>query len=171
MNFRKRLLVIITVPLGVCLTLILALFFVGSDMSKKTSQIEKLRGDLLFQTGLTDSLAILNQQAETAKSYEATLQNILPSRDQLIAFPKNIVSIAKQNKFNLNTTLGQGEYQDSEELQQTNFTISGQGSFEGFVVFLKTLENGQYFIKFKTIDIAKQEKDFGLLMTGGVFSF
>jgi len=170
MNFKKRLLIVITISLGICLILTLALFFVGSDIGQKVINIQELRGNLLFRTGLTNSLAILSQQSEEAKNYEVPLKNILPSRDQLISFPKNIVSLAKQNNLNLNTTLGQGKYLYNGEAQQTDFTISGRGSFENFVSFLKNLESSQYFTKFKTIDITGQDKDFNLLMLGSVFS-
>ncbi len=170
MNFKKRLLITIGAPLSICLILVLGLFFVGSDISQKVNKIRELRGDLLFRTGLTNSLAILSQQSETAKNYDSQLQNILPSGDQLIAFPKNIISLAKQNNLNINATLGQKKSQEEEGLQQTEFNIEGQGPFENFVNFLKSLESSQYFISLKTIDVIRQNRDFGLMMSGSVFS-
>lgn len=170
MNFKKRLLITIGVPLAICLILVLALFFIGSNIINQTAQIEKLEADLNNRQQSSQSLASLKQGAEQAQPYLTELENILPSQDQLLSFSKDIDIIAKQNKLNLNTALGQQVSQSGDVLRQTDFTSTGQGTFDNFINFLKSLENGRYFIKLNTLDLTSQDGDFNMLIKGYVFS-
>jgi len=170
-NFRKRLLIIAGVPLGISLILTTILFFMGSDIVKRTDQIKQLRGDLLFRLQLTESLALLRKDSEQAKNYITEIENILPSRDQLVSFPRDLSTIARQNKIDLNSSLGQEGSEGIGKLGQTNFTMTGQGLFDDFISFLKTLETARYFINLKSIDFTRRDSNFGALMTGQVFSF
>ncbi len=171
MNFKKRLLIIIGIPLGICLILITSLFFVGSDISKRTEQIKHLRSEISFALHSTESLAILNKDSEQAKNYIVQLENILPQRDRLVTFPRDINIIAKQSQVDANSTLGQEESKGGDAgLRQTNFSVTGQGSFDNLINFLKFLEGSQYLVSLKMLDFTQQDGDFKTLLTGQVFS-
>jgi len=170
-NFRKRLLIIIGVPLGISLILTTILFFVGSNISKRTDQIRQLRRDLLFRTQLTESLALLRKDSQQAKNYVVEIENILPNRDQLVSFPRDLSTIARQTKVELNSSLGQENSEGIGKLRQTDFTITSQGPFDNFIDFLKSLETARYFINLKSIDFTRQDNNFSALLTGRVFSF
>jgi len=170
MNFKKRLFITLGISSAVCLILIAALFYFGSDISKKASQIEILKIDLASRQEMAQSFANLKQSAETIKNYAAELQNILPSQDKLLSFSKDINIIAKQNKLNMTATLGQQNVQSENGLNQTNFTLVGLGEFDNFIKFLQTLEKSNYFIKLNTFDLNRQADDFNALINGQVFS-
>jgi len=88
----------------------------------------------------------------------------------LLGFSRDVGIIAKQNKLNLNTALGQQISQNGDGLRQTDFTSTAQGAFDNFINFLKTLENSRYFIKLNTLDFNGQNGDFKMLMKGQIFS-
>jgi len=171
MNFKKRLLIIIGIPLGVCLILATALFFIGSDIAKRTEQIKQLRSEIIFGLQSTESLAILSKEAEQAKNYIVQLENILPQRDQLVTFPRDLNIIAKQSQVDLNATLGQEISESTDGLRKTDFSITGQGSFDNLINFLKLFEGGQYLVSLKMLDFTQQDGGFKTLLTGQVFSF
>jgi Tfp pilus assembly protein PilN len=172
MNFKKRLLIIIGIPLGVCLILATALFFISSDIAKRTEQIKQLRSEIVFGLQSTESLAILSKEAEQAKNYIVQLENILPQRDQLVTFPRDLNIIAKQAQVDANSTLGQEESSGGDAgLRQTSFSVTGQGSFDNLLSFLKFLEGGQYLVSLKMLDFTQQDGGFKTLLTGQVFSF
>jgi len=171
MDFKKRLLINIGIPLGVCLVLLVILFLIASDISRKTEHIKELRTELLFRLNSAGSLAILTKEAEEAKNYNIQLEKILPHYDQLVNLPRDINIIAKQAQIDINTSLGGEETSNKNTiLKQTNFSLAGQGSFENFVNFLKFFEIGQYLIKIQTLDFTKQDGNFKILLTGQVFS-
>ena len=171
MNFRKRLLIIVGVPLGVSLVLTIILFFIGLDINKRVAQINQLRTDLLFRTQLAETLAALRKDSQQAQNYITELENILPNRDQLVSFPRDLSNIAKSNKIDLNSSLGQESPGSIKNLRQTEFTMTGQGSFDDLINFMKFLETARYFINLKTLDFTRQDPNFRILITGGVFSF
>ncbi len=170
-NFRKRLLIIVGVPLGISLVLAGILSFAGSDITKRTDQIKQLRRDLLFRMQLTESLASLRKDSQQAKNYVFEIENILPNRDQLVSFPRDLSTIARQNKIELNSSLGKESSGGIGKLRQTDFTMTGQGPFDDFVNFLKSLETARYFINLSSLDFTRQDNDFRALLTGRVFSF
>ncbi len=171
MNFKKRLLINIGIPLGVCLILATGLFFIGSDIAKRTEQIKQLRSEIAFSLQSTESLAILSNEAKQAKNYIVQLENILPKRDQLVTFPRDLNIIAKQSQVDLNATLGQEISESTDGLRKIDFSIIGQGSFDSFINFLKSLESARYLIKLRMLDFTRQDGSFKTLLTGQVFSF
>ncbi|MEK7162720.1 MAG: hypothetical protein AAB696_00275 [Patescibacteria group bacterium] len=171
MNFKKRLLINIGIPLGIYLILVAVLIFIGSDISKQAIQIKKLSGDLRYYIETTESIALLQRDAEKVKHYTPELESILPARDQLVAFPGDLNMIAKQNKLDISASLGQEGLRSASELGKIDFIVSGQGEFDNFLNFLKLLKNSRYFIKIKALDIGRQGGDFKISLSGQVFSF
>jgi len=172
MDFKKRLFINIGIPLAICLILITALFFIGSDIAKKTEQIRELRTELFFRLHLAESLALLTKEAEQARNYTFQLERILPNSDQLVSFPRDLNMIAKQTQVDINSSLGGEEVSEKKSaLRRTNFSITGRGSFENFINFLKFLETGQYIINLQTLDFARQDDNFKISLTGQVFSY
>jgi len=171
MGFKKRLLIIIGVPLGVCLILAIGLFLLGSDIRKKTEQIKQLRSEIVFALGSTESLASLTKDSEIVKNYIVQLENLLPQRDRLVTFPRDINIIGKQSRIDANSVLGQEEILgDGTELRRTNFSVTGRGSFENLMNFLKFLEEGRYLIALKILDFTQQDNSFNASLSGQVFS-
>ncbi len=161
----------IGLSLGISLFLIAILFFIGSDITKRIDQIKQIRADLLFRQQLTESLALLHKDSQEAQNYSSELENILPTRDQLLNFPHDLSTIARQNKIELNSSLGQETSGAVEGLKKVGFTMATQGSFDNFINFLKSLETGRYFIDLGSIDFSRQNNNFKAFMNGGVFYF
>ncbi len=170
MNFKKHLLITIGIPAGISLILITTIFVINSDINRKVQEITTLRADLLFRLNLAESLAVLNQDSQEAQKYTTELDTVLLDRNKLIGFPRELAGIARQNKIDLNSALGQESPIDSETLRQTNFMMTGQGTFENFINFLKTLEISRYFINLSSIDLTREQSIFRIIMNGRVFS-
>lgn len=170
MDFKKHLLFSIGIPSIVCLLLAAALFIVGSDITSKITQMEKLRNDLFLRQQSFQSFTNLKQQFEQVKGYLPILNIVLPNQDQLVSFPRDIAIIANQNKISSNVSLGQENSQSTGQLRQTDFNLVSSGKFDDFVNFLKSLENSRYFIKINTLDVVKQDDGFKGLLGGQVFS-
>ena len=170
MDFRKRLTIIVGIPLGISLILAIILVFIGFDIAKRTEQIVQARSDLLFRQQSTETLALLRQDSQQAQNYTYELDNILPSRDQLVSFSRDLSTIARQNKVDSNVNLGQ-EAGGAGKLRQTSFAMTSQGPFDNFITFLKSIETARYFVNLDSIDFTRQDSVFRALINGKVFSF
>lgn len=170
MEFKKRLLIIIGIPLGICALLIAVIVFIGFDIESKAKQANEQRLTFLSRLAIADSLASLKKDSEQINNYYAILENILPKRDRLVLFPRDLNAIGNQDSLNINITLGQGTAIGEKGFWQTNFKITGKGTIENFIKFIKTLESGQYLISLGSIDFGREGDNFKTLLNGEVFS-
>lgn len=170
MDFKKRLLIIIGIPLGICIVLIGVIIFIGFDIGKRAEDASNKKVVFLSRLAVADSLASLKEDSEKISGYFAILENILPKRDRLVLFPKNISAIGAQNNLNTNITLGQGGIVGDKGFWQTSFKINGDGTLDNFVKFIKILENSQYLINIESFDFGKESNNFKALISGKVFS-
>ncbi|MBN2197603.1 type 4a pilus biogenesis protein PilO [Candidatus Wolfebacteria bacterium] len=170
MNFKKRLLINISIPLVICFVLIASLIFLSSNISQKTEKIKQQKGELSFHLQSTESLALLSKDFEKSKKYIAQLESILPDRDKLITLPRNIGVIANQSQIDLNSTLGKEESSQNQQLRETDIVMNGQGPIDNFINFLKAVENSLYLIKFNEFDLSRTGEEFKISIKGRVFS-
>lgn len=170
MDFKKHLLIIIGIPAGICALIIVAIIFIGFDIGNKAKETNEKRLTFLSQLAIADSLVSLKKDSEQIKGYYAILENIVPQRDRLVLFPKDLSAIGKQSNLDIKITLGQGTSVGTTNLWLTNFKMAGNGNFENLMNFIKTLNNGQYLINLKSLDFTKENSNFKTLIEGQVFS-
>lgn len=170
MDFKKRLLIIVGIPLGICALLVGAILLVGFDIGNRAESVNGKRLNFISRLTIADSLASLKKDSEQIKNYSTFLENILPNRDRLVLFPRDINIIGNQNNLDINITLGQGSASADGGSWRTNFKITGGGSFENFIKFVKLLETGQYLINLGSIDFGRDGDNFKALLNGEVFS-
>ena len=170
MEFKKRLLIIIGIPLGICALLIAVIVFIGFDIESKAKQANEQRLVFLSRLAVADSLTSLKKDSEQIKNYYAVLENAIPQRDRLVLFPRDINAIGKQNNLDINIILGEGSGVEATQLWLTNFKITGKGNIENLMNFIKALDSGQYLIGFKSLDFTRENDNFRTLLEGQVFS-
>lgn len=170
MEFKKRLLIVIGIPLGICILIIAAIVFAGFDIKNKAEEANKQRLVFLSRLAIADSLASLKKDSEQIRGYYAILETIVPQRDRLVLFPRDLNAMGKQYDLDINVTLGQGAGVEATKLWLTNFKITGRGNFERLMNFIKTLGSGQYLIGLKSLDFTREGDNFKTLLDGQVFS-
>ena len=171
MSFKKRLTIIISAVLGGIITLGTILFLIDSDISKKSLQIKTSRNDLNFRLNATQSLVILQQEFRQIQDKIYLLDNILPSRDDLVNFPKDLNALARNNNIILNMSLGQEGRDPGGKFGATNFTISGSGGLSNVSKFLNDLKSSRYSVNFNKLDFTREDNNFKILLGGQVFFF
>lgn len=170
MDFKKRLLILIGVPSAISLFLIIGIFYLTSDISKLSDQIYKLRKDINFGLQAADSLPVLRQDYEQTKIYLSEIGSILPNKNELLGFSKDLNTMAKQNQINLNLNIGQESPRNAKKPVEIDLSVAGQGTFENLLSFLKTVENSRYFIKFNNFDFQQDGQKSSLNLSGKIIS-
>ena len=169
--FKKQLTLTISIAAGAAVIFGGFILFLSSDISGKIKEIEYARNTLDFRLQAADSLVILRRDYSEAQQYEPILDTILPTRDQLASFPRELVAGAKNREINLNVSLGEEKQKTQNQLGTIEFTMSGQGKFDDFINFFKDMETGRYSIRFDNLDFTRQGDIFRTLLKGKVFSF
>ena len=188
MEFQKLLLKNISITVGGVVILATFIFFVGNDISNRGERIQAEKIDLKVRLDSLGSLVSLRAEAGNAQKLLNNLQVILPIRSGLVLFGRAIESLAKNSQISplsnsqpsqsFGGQAGQvfsfGNEVVGDELNpgKTDFSLRGVGQFSSLVRFLKSLENGGYFINLNSLDFSQSgnSKSLEINVRGQVFS-
>ncbi len=161
-----------SIILSLSAIIFLALFtlWLGSDISSRSAAVLEGRKNLVQKSEALRSLAALKLDSERAKSYSSLLQNILPLRDQLISFPKDLEGIARKNKVDFGFSFG-AEVASKDNLPGSlGFAITLGGKYANILDFMEEVESSRYIIEWVEMDIALVGDIFKGSASGRVFS-
>lgn len=165
----KKQLFTIGVGIIIIVVLITALIFIGFDISKKAIKVSESKQDIYFRSNIIKSLSILRSDINKIQPYIYGLNNVLPTKDQLINFPRELSLIASQNKINLSFNFS-GE-NSNDRLKWIELTGTAEGDFINIINFLKSIENSNYSVKIDNIDFNEKDDVSKTIFNGKVFYF
>lgn len=168
---RKQL--ILTAGLGILMILLLGggLVFIGIDISKKSEQIKEIRNEISLRSKIINSLSTIRGEINKVQPYILGIENLLPTKDQLINFSKELDTAAAQNKVSLASNFSGEDARSSGDLKSLGLTASTEGDFSNLISFLKSVENSRYAVKLENIDLSERDKKFKMLFNGKIFYF
>jgi len=171
-SFKKKIIIIVGLNAALAIFLSIILILTAFNINKRINQIENLQKELTFRTNALKSLATLKQDSEKANPYFNMLKQILPIKDDLIKFPKDLSEIAKRNKVDLGFAFGKETLATDQEPGWINFNFTLTSTYEDFLNFLKSIEASRYFIELESLDLTRepQTPKFAALISGKVFS-
>jgi len=143
--------------------------FIYMDIQASVLTITQKNNTLATRSNSLSSLAILRGEFEKAKPYFSLLENILPPRDQLLSFSKELEGIAKKNSLEFGFTFGEERLATPTEPGYIAFRATVTGTYAGLANFLRSLETGRYFIDVSTVDSVKKGDGFSNIINGRVF--
>lgn len=169
-EFKKQLLLKLGIGLAVVLILATLMFLLSFDISRRVRQIQNQRSEMVFRTQTIDALASLKSDFAKAKPYFSFLENILPQKDQLITFSKDLETLARQNKIDLGFSFGSEAPSSETEPGSLSFTLTAAGTFSDLLGFFKDINKSRYFVNFISIDLNKRDTVYTGNLSGRVFS-
>ncbi|MBI4193328.1 MAG: hypothetical protein HY536_01745 [Candidatus Colwellbacteria bacterium] len=171
-SFTKRFyLVEVGIPAVVLVALLALAFLLRFDIARRASAIEELRSALAARAQAVETLAALRESAERARIYASVLGNILPTRDQLIGFPKEFELIAKKFDVRLSAAFGGETAATVSEPGSIEFSFSVRGSYADIVAFLAAAEQSRYIIAWSGFEFLKEKGElYTATASGRVFT-
>ncbi len=165
--FHRRLIkrfIIATLIVALIATVIILLNF---DINKRVARIEEHKREIAMQNEAIIILSGLKQEAQKVRQYQDTLASLLPNRDQLISFPRELEKLAKQYEIDLGFAFGNETPSTESQPGVIRFTLSLGGSMNGMLDFLKAFEAHKYYLNLSSVDLSKKEGGRFSLVTGG----
>lgn len=147
------------VPAAILAALLALTFLLRFDIARRVIAIEELRAGLASRARSVETLAALRESAERARMYTSVLGNILPTRDQLIGFPKEFELIAKKFDVRLAAAFGSETPASATEPGAIEFSFSVRGTYANIVVFLAAAEKSRYIIAWSAFEFLKEKGD------------
>lgn len=156
-NFKQELTKKLFIAFLIIAVFLVGLFFLGWDINRRAQSIKEQRQELADRSAKLSLFAQLQNQAAQADSYLSILENILPNRDQLFDFPKELERLAKQAGLGFGFSFGSETPPGPAQPGRLKFTVTAQGSLFKIIDFIKNAEANRFLINFESFDFSGAE--------------
>ena len=167
-GFKKQLLTQIGIALGTVLVFALFIILLNSDINKRIEQINKYRGDLAFRNQTIEVLSTAKSDLVRAQPLINNLEGLLPDKDSLVNFPRELEQIAKARKVDFGFGFGNEQAGSAEAPGFIRFTMTAVGEYGALIAFLSDLEAHHYFISLDTFDMTRQINGVYSVLSSGI---
>lgn len=173
MEPKKNFMRTLGIALGIIVVLLGAIWYVKADIDKKFLDVQQIRSEMQTKEISLSELATLQSDAEKAKQYIPQLDHLFTTKDQLLAFSTDIGFMSNQAGFSGSPQFKEETAPPSSDLQKTNFSllIEGPKNFDDLSKFFGLVEQSKYFVRFTTLDVAREGNTLRLGANGYVLSF
>lgn len=140
-KFRRSVLVSSSIVLASFAVFSVGLYFASNNLSKEAEQVVINKDLLGRRTRILESLAELKRAAAEAELYQAQMDLLLPTQDQLIDFPRWLEGLARVHGAKVAFAFKGGGAEPTERSAGfTPFTLRVEGTYGNIVEFLKEFE-------------------------------
>ncbi len=170
-TFKKQLLIELGVGFSALVLVIGVVQLTVWHVSRTSGEITRQRNELALRTRATESLATLKSDAEKAKPLQASLGNVLPPKDRLINFGKELTDLGKQNGLELSFDFGGETASTADTPGFIKFTLTGSATYTSWTSFLKDVEKSRLYVKINSADLTRKSgmDSFSVVAEGQVF--
>lgn len=160
---KKRPTLVVLVSIGAVGVILVGLFLVGIDTKNVAEEVVKARAELKMGIDQLDKLAQLREESKLAQSRIGSLENLLPSRDELFSFPTRVETLAANQGLSARFTFG------SEGDGSIDYSLDVQGLYGEIVNFLDSIEKNMPFMNVAGTDIIIAGEEYRASISGKVF--
>ena len=170
--FKKRFLIGAGIVTASLIIFVGAAFFLGNDITTQASAITAARSNAADQSAMVNAYSVLKSDAATAATYQAAMDKLLPSQNDLIGFQSQIDNIAHNDGVDLTFTFsGSSTPPVNTAPGSIGFTLSAIGPLQSIINFLSDIESRAPIAlsKFDAFTVTQEGSNYGLDGTGHVF--
>jgi Tfp pilus assembly protein PilO len=170
-KFKKSFFISIGVFLFILAVLVGFLIYLNIDIDRRVAAIKRYQTDIAIRNQAVLLLGTLKLEAERGAQLAGQLQEVLPTRDQLITLPRELEKVAKAHRVGFGFAFGNENLPSGTNPGSVRFTISLTGQIADLVSFLKDLEFGKRILNVQSFDLTQRRdaKDFSLILSGEVY--
>ena len=168
-EFNSRLLVEGGFGLVVFIVAGISILLVSNDITRRAAATQEYKKEFKSAVDASLVLASLKSDFERAKPYVSVLENILPIRDQLISFPKDITFIAQINNLEASVSFGAETLATQNVPGFVKFNMIIEGQYNDLLKFMQEVERGKYIIDWSDVDFIFGNKQYKGTILGRVF--
>lgn len=152
------------------LVLVGVTWWLGFDISRRVSSIQQNKKDLTFRSSASEALLFLKSAGEQAAVDRLFLENLLPTQDKLIDFPKDLDGLARINRVDMDFNFGEEAPGGEATPGHIAFNIIVKGELNNILNFLRAMEGSRYLMEFNAYNLTVEGKNYQAMINGKVFS-
>ncbi|MDP3052887.1 MAG: hypothetical protein Q8N22_02960 [bacterium] len=151
-NFKQELMKKLSFVLLILIIPVTGLVFLGTDIGHRAETTKTQRQSLADHSESLSLYAKLQSQSVEAEPYISVLQNVLPIRDRLLDFQKEMERLATQSGVGFGFNFMAETPSTATAAGRMGFTMVSQGSISKIFNFIKLMENSRFLVSFSNFD-------------------
>ncbi|MDP3947300.1 MAG: hypothetical protein Q8Q41_01250 [bacterium] len=168
-EFRKWLFIQVGIIAGVLLILAASLWYMRADIGARIKGIREKQTKISIQIRAAGVLAALRRESDEAGPLVSKLESFLPSRDQLIAFSRDLERSAKARSVGFSFGFGAETAATEDAAGSAAFTLTTNGTLGNILMYLEDLEKSTHIIKMESVELSGVAPSYSLVERGRVF--
>lgn len=156
-GYKKKIIKIVSIGALILIVCVLVIFFVSKDADKLASKVETIRTQALLDQAFLKTYNLLLDQKKDIIVDSNTLNNLLPTPDDLINVQARIQDIGKSSQVLTTISFEILNPASGNEPASQSFRLSLTGNLPNIKQFLANLSDLPYFIKLDSFNIDKQD--------------
>ena len=168
-GYKKKIIKIVSIGALILIVCVLVIFFVSKDADKLASKVETIRTQALLDQAFLKTYNLLVDQKKDIVVDSNTLNNLLPTPDDLINVQAQIQDIGKSSQVLTTVSFEILNPASGNEPASQSFRLSLTGNLPNIKQFLANLSDLPYFIKLDSFNIDKQDSGTFDNMNTGIY--
>lgn len=170
-GFKKKLLIHVGIALGVIAVPAIIIIVLNADINRRVTTITGYKQEQQLRVQTIDLLTGTNNDLRRADPLLATMQTLLPNKDQLINFPRELERTGTNYGVEIGFSFGAEKPASAQDAGSIRFSMTITGAYEDIVAFLKYVEQHRYFISVDSVDVRRSTRDnFSLVTSGEIYT-
>lgn len=151
-NFKQELVKKLLFSFLILIVPVVVMFFLSWDVSRRAEMTKILRQNLSDRSESLSLYVKLQNQAAEVEPYYNVLENVLPGRDQLFDFQKEMGMLAAQAGVGFGFNFLKETAPSLEAAGRMGFNLITEGTIFKIAGFIKSIENSRFLVDFKSFD-------------------
>jgi len=166
--YYKRMILQLGIAFGAIFLLLTSIIILNMKANRQVASIIDQKKQIALRNRTIELLAGGNSDLKRAEPLLANLQGVLPQKDQLIGFSRELKNIAKEMNLEIGFSFGSEQASTEKEPGSVNFSLSVTGAYNAVNAFLEKLETHPYLIRIDGVALSYQLGTRYNLTTNGV---
>lgn len=151
-DFKKNLIILISVFLFVVAGLGLLFYYFRNDIAQSVVSINTYRQELAARAMILDSIQSLEQQFAASQQYAKRLEAALPTEAEMVSLEEVLQNLSQQDDLDLSFRFGVLNEKTDQEPKSYSFNLVLKGKIDGILRWMEGLQELDYIIRLEQIE-------------------
>ncbi len=160
-DFKKRLILILSISLSIILVLGGLFYYFRDDISKKVIEVNSYRQELASRASILNRIYVLEQEYTKSLPYFEKLAEALPTETEMVDLEEVLKDLAGQNDLNLSFRFGLFNEATEQEPKNYDFNLILTGENDNVLKWMDGLQKLNYIIRVDRIELSQTSSSGG----------
>ena len=154
-DFKKRLILILSISLSIILILGGLFYYFYSDISKRVVKINSYRKEVASRATILNRIYLLEGESAKSLGYFEKLKDALPTETEMVGLEEVLKDLAGQNDLNLSFRFGLLNEATEQEPKNYSFNLVLSGGKDNILKWLDGFQSLDYVIRVDQIELTQ----------------